>query len=126
MSRHLPSLWRLLLGLLLVGWSGWAAALTFDEHTRQLPLGPALQVFEDLRGSARISDVSSPALAASFQPLSQPVLNVGYTDSAYWLCLDLDYRPQQASGQGKDYVGRSRRVRRSACRPRPRVDHVRT
>ena len=99
MSRHLPSLWRLLLGLLLVGWSGWAAALTFDEHTRQLPLGPALQVFEDLRGSARISDVSSPALAASFQPLSQPVLNVGYTDSAYWLCLDLDYRPQQASGQ---------------------------
>ena len=29
-----------------------AMALSFDEHTRQLPLGPSLAVFEDLRGTA--------------------------------------------------------------------------
>ena len=43
-----------------------AMALSFDEHTRQLPLGPSLAVFEDLRGTASIADVSSPVLAASF------------------------------------------------------------
>lgn len=99
MSRRLSSAWLALLGLFLLCWSGWAAALTFDEHTRQLPLGSALEVFEDLRGTARISDVSSPALAASFRAHDKSVLNVGYTDSAYWLRLDLDYQPQTARGQ---------------------------
>ena len=76
-----------------------ATALSFDEHTRKLPLGPSLAVFEDLRGTASIADVSSPVLAASFRKHDKPVLNVGYTDSAYWLRLDLDYRPQTARGQ---------------------------
>ena len=76
-----------------------AMALSFDEHTRQLALGPSLAVFEDLRGTASIADVSSPALAASFHAHHKPVLNVGYTDSAYWLRLDLDYQPQTARGQ---------------------------
>ena len=76
-----------------------AMALSFDEHTRQLPLGPSLAVFEDLRGTASIADVSSPVLAASFHAHHKPVLNVGYTDSAYWLRLDLDYQPQTARGQ---------------------------
>jgi hypothetical protein len=89
--------WLLL--LLLGGAPALAAAVSFDEHTRQLPLGPALQYFEDIRGSATIADVSSAALDDSFRQQRTAVLNVGYTRSAYWLRVDLDYRPQQASGQ---------------------------
>ena len=76
-----------------------ALALSFDEQTLRLPLGSSLAVFEDLRGTATIADVSSPALAGSFQAHPKAVLNVGYTRSAYWLRLDLDYRPQRATGQ---------------------------
>jgi two-component system, sensor histidine kinase LadS len=85
--------------LLLAALPTWAAAVTFDEYTRQLPLGAELQFFEDVRGTASIADVSSAALNDSFRQASSAVLNAGYTRSAYWLRLDLDYQPQHASGQ---------------------------
>lgn len=86
--------------VLLLAWMPFSAmALSFDEHARKLSLGPSLAVFEDLRGTASIADVSSPVLAASFHAHHKAVLNVGYTDSAYWLRLDLDYQPQSARGQ---------------------------
>ena len=86
--------------VLLLAWMPLSAmALSFDEHARKLSLGPSLAVFEDLRGTASIADVSSPVLAASFHAHHKAVLNVGYTDSAYWLRLDLDYQPQSARGQ---------------------------
>jgi signal transduction histidine kinase/CheY-like chemotaxis protein len=92
----------------LIAWTLWlwlagmpllAAAVSFDEHSRQLPLGPQLQYFEDVRGSATIADVSSAALNDSFRRQTSAVLNVGYTRSAYWLRVDLNYQPQQARGQ---------------------------
>jgi signal transduction histidine kinase/ActR/RegA family two-component response regulator len=89
----------LLLLLLLGGVPLLAAAVTFDEHTRRLPLGRELQFFEDIRGSASIVDVSSAALDGSFRSQRAAVLNAGYTNSAYWLRVDLNYQPQQAHGQ---------------------------
>lgn len=89
----------LLLLLLLSGVPLLAMAVTFDEHMRQLPLGHELQFFEDIRGSASIADVSSAALNDSFRAQRTAVLNVGYTRSAYWLRVDLDYQPLQAHGQ---------------------------
>ena len=83
----------LVLGLCL---SAVAGAVTFDEFTRSLPLGQALEVFEDVRGDARIEDIVSPALAASFHRHDQAVLNAGYSRSAYWLRVDLHYQPQGA------------------------------
>ncbi|MGQ7959341.1 7TM diverse intracellular signaling domain-containing protein [Pseudomonas sp. SP16.1] len=77
---------------------GLASALVFDEHSRSLPLGQAMHVFEDVRGDASIDDVASPALQRSFQPHDKPVLNAGYSRSVFWLRLDLEYRPQQAGG----------------------------
>lgn len=32
----------------------------FDEHTRQLPLGLHMDVFEDVRGDATLADITSP------------------------------------------------------------------
>ncbi|MBM7061422.1 response regulator [Pseudomonas sp. UL073] len=76
-----------------------AGAVEFDEHTRQLPLGRQIDVFEDVRGAATIEEILSPALQASFRRSERDVLNAGYSRSVFWLRLDLTYRPQQAQGQ---------------------------
>lgn len=77
---------------------GLCSALVFDEHVRSLPLGQAMYVFEDVRGDASIDDVVSPALQGSFRLHDKPVLNAGYSRSVFWLRLDLEYRPQRATG----------------------------
>ncbi|MDF3931241.1 hybrid sensor histidine kinase/response regulator [Pseudomonas citronellolis] len=85
--------WLFLFVLLL---SPWAGAVSFDEHTGQLPLGHEIDVFEDVRGTADIADITSAALAGSFHRHDRDVLNAGYSRSVYWLRLDLDYRPQES------------------------------
>ena len=75
-----------------------ASAVEFDEHTRALPLGQEMAVFEDVRGAVSIADVSSEALAEAFHRHTKPVLNAGYSRSVFWLRLDLNYRPQTSSG----------------------------
>ncbi|MNF59500.1 Autoinducer 2 sensor kinase/phosphatase LuxQ [compost metagenome] len=89
---------RYLLILLFAVWPLCASAVVFDEHTRMLPLGQAMQVFEDVRGDATIDEVTSPALQASFRRHDNPVLNAGYSRSVFWLRLDLEYRPQRPDG----------------------------
>jgi two-component system, sensor histidine kinase LadS len=76
-----------------------AGAVAFDENTRSLPLGEEMAVFEDVRGAVNIADASSAALAEAFHRHNKPVLNAGYSRSAFWLRLDLDYRPIARSGQ---------------------------
>lgn len=87
---------RYLLSCLLLLLPVFASALAFDEHSRRVPLGEAMYVFEDVRGDANIGDIASPALEGSFRRHDQPVLNAGYSRSVFWLRLDLEYRPQQA------------------------------
>ncbi|MDM8348086.1 7TM diverse intracellular signaling domain-containing protein [Pseudomonas sp. sp1636] len=89
---------RYLLILLFAVWPLCASAVVFDEHTRMLPLGQAMQVFEDVRGDATIDEVASAALQASFRQHDKPVLNAGYSRSVFWLRLDLEYRPQRLEG----------------------------
>ncbi|WP_439887429.1 7TM diverse intracellular signaling domain-containing protein [Pseudomonas sp. MBLB4123] len=89
---------RYILTLLLVLWPLFSGAVEFDEHTRALPLGQAVYVFEDVRGDATIAEVSSAALQGSFRRHDKAVLNAGYSRSVFWLRLDLEYRPQQAQG----------------------------
>lgn len=102
--RRIPtlSLWgrmRYILILLLAVWPVFAAAVEFDEHTRALPLGRSMSVFEDVRGSATIDEVTSSALQGSFRQHDKDVLNAGYSRSVFWLRLDLQYRPQRLGGQ---------------------------
>ena len=78
--------------------SGPATAVVFDEHTKTLPLGQVMYVFEDVRGDASIKEVASPALQASFRQHQREVLNAGYSRSVFWIRLDLEYRPQQHPG----------------------------
>ncbi len=90
---------RYLLTLLVALFPVLAGAVVLDEHARELPLGREFFVFEDVRGGATIEEVSASALAASFRAHDRAVLNAGYSRSAFWLRLDLEYRPQRARGQ---------------------------
>jgi len=90
---------RYVLFFLLSLLPAWGGAVEFDEHTRSLPLGQLMEVFEDVRGDASIDEVTSPALEASFHRHDKPVLNAGYSRSVFWLRLDLEYRPQSLAGQ---------------------------
>lgn len=87
--------WLIFLILLIL--SPVASAISFDEHVGQLPLGRAMDVFEDVRGTADIAEISSPALAASFRHHERDVLNAGYSRSVFWLRLDLDYQPKASN-----------------------------
>lgn len=76
-----------------------AGAVEFDEFTQRLPLGQVMQVFEDVSGEATIAEVSSQALAGNFKTHEKPTLNAGYSHSAFWLKVDLDYRPGNPTAQ---------------------------
>ena len=94
---------RYLLLMLVALMPLWAAAVEFDENTRTLALGSRAQVFEDVGGQATIESVSSPAMAAYFKPLKRATLNAGYSRSAFWLKVDLHYRPHD-SGVHRDWL----------------------
>lgn len=76
-----------------------ASAVEFDEFTQSLPLGRSLQVFEDPSGQASIADVRAQAAAGHFQPHDKATLNAGYSRSAFWLKIDLHYRPSNPAAQ---------------------------
>lgn len=88
---------RYLLILLLSWLPLLASAVEFDDSTRNLPLGRAMQVFEDPDGNASIAQVSSPAFASRFRTHQADVLNAGYSTSAFWLKVDLHYNAMPLS-----------------------------
>jgi signal transduction histidine kinase len=85
---------RYFLLLVLSLYSLLAGAVEFDELVRQLPLGREMYVFEDMRGTASLEEILSPALDASFRRNDTAVLNAGFSRSVYWLRLDLKYQPR--------------------------------
>ena len=76
-----------------------ANAVEFDESTQSLPLGRTLQVLEDAGGQATIADVLAQAAAGNFKTHDKDTLNAGYSRSAFWLKIDLHYRPTDPSAQ---------------------------
>lgn len=76
-----------------------ASAVEFDENTQSLPLGHSLQVFEDPSGQASIADVRAQAAAGNFKLHDKATLNAGYSRSAFWLKIDLHYRPANPAAQ---------------------------
>lgn len=86
---------RYFLTLFCLCWAQLAGAVSFDEHTRQVPLGREVAVFEDVRGNTALADITSSALEASFRRHDKDVLNAGYSRSVFWLRLDLQYQPTQ-------------------------------
>ena len=85
--------------MLLLCWPLMASAVEFDEFTQSLPLGRALQVFEDASGQAGIADIQAQAAAGHFKAHDKDTLNAGYSRSAFWLKIDLHYRPTHPATQ---------------------------
>ncbi|NWA04348.1 hybrid sensor histidine kinase/response regulator [Pseudomonas gingeri] len=85
---------RYLLMMLLSCLPLMASAVEFDESTLSLPLGRIMQVFEDVSGQADIADISAPAKAGQFRRHDKDALNAGYSRSAFWLKVDLSYKPK--------------------------------
>ncbi|AXA57353.1 hybrid sensor histidine kinase/response regulator [Pseudomonas thivervalensis] len=85
--------------MLLLCLPSLASALEFDEFTQSLPLGHALQVFEDARGTATMDDVLAQSAAGAFKPHDKATLNAGYSRSAFWLKIDLHYCPRNPDAQ---------------------------
>ncbi|NWD46998.1 hybrid sensor histidine kinase/response regulator [Pseudomonas gingeri] len=85
---------RYLLMMLLSCLPLMASAVEFDESTQSLPLGRIMQVFEDVSGQADIADISAPAKAGQFRRHDKDALNAGYSRSAFWLKVDLSYKPK--------------------------------
>lgn len=69
-----------------------ASAVDFDEHTQRLPLGQIMAVLEDPDRNATIEEVIALDAAGKFVKSQEQVLNAGYSRSAFWLRVDLNYR----------------------------------
>ncbi|MCU1751014.1 hybrid sensor histidine kinase/response regulator [Pseudomonas sp. 6D_7.1_Bac1] len=85
--------------MLLLSLPMLAAAADFDELTQSLPLGRVMQVYEDVAGTASIDDVRAQAAAGHFKTHDKDTLNAGYSQSAFWLKVDLHYRPSNPNAQ---------------------------
>ena len=96
-TTYLGASMRYLLIILALWLPLQSHAVEFDENTRFLPLGRAIQVFEDPTGEATIESVSAAARAGAFQPVPAGTFNAGYSRSAFWLKVELTYRPTDAS-----------------------------
>ncbi|PRW84835.1 hybrid sensor histidine kinase/response regulator [Pseudomonas simiae] len=90
---------RYLLIFLLSGLPLFANAIEFNQDTRSLPLGRAIQVLEDPTDALTIADVSAPSATPQFKPHDKDTLNAGYSRSVFWLKVNLHYLPTQAEAQ---------------------------
>jgi PAS domain-containing protein len=71
--------------------------LTLTDGQGEYPLGLHLEILEDPSGELTITDVSSPAYDSQFIPSQDPVPNYGYTDSIYWVRINLDNETRQTN-----------------------------
>ena len=77
------------------------SAVELDENTRRLPLGQVMAVLEDPTRDAGIEDVLALDAAGRFVSHHEDVLNAGYSRSAFWLRVDLQYRADQSSERSR-------------------------
>lgn len=78
----------LLLSFLLKGLTAQAAVTLLEKGEQKIPLHNNFQLFEDTTAKLDIQDILSPEIARQFKPLSKN-LSAGYSESAFWLRLDL-------------------------------------
>lgn len=74
-----------------------ANAVDFDLQTQRLPLGRLMAVMEDPGRDVTIDEVVSLDAAGRFVESKEDVLNAGYSRSAFWLRIDLNYRAESTT-----------------------------
>jgi signal transduction histidine kinase len=71
--------------------------LTLTDGQAEYPLGLQLEILEDPSRELTIEQVSSLAFDSQFIPSQVEVPNYGYTDSAYWVRVDMDNETNQTN-----------------------------
>jgi two-component system, sensor histidine kinase LadS len=74
-----------------------AGAVEFSKHTQRLPLGKVMAVLEDPSRDATIDEIVELDAAGHFVDSQAEVLNAGYSESAFWLRVDLNYRGEPSA-----------------------------
>jgi signal transduction histidine kinase/PAS domain-containing protein len=69
--------------------------LILTDEQGEYPLGLYLEILEDPGGKLTIEDVSSPSFDSQFTPSRVEVPIYGYTDSVYWVRMNLDNQTRQ-------------------------------
>ena len=69
--------------------------LILTDEQGEYPLGLHMDILEDPSGKLTIEDVSSPSFDSKFTPSQVETPIYGFTDSAYWVRMDLDNQTRQ-------------------------------
>ena len=69
--------------------------LILTDAQGKYPLGLHVDILEDPQGELTIEAVASPEFESQFTPSLEEVPNYGFTNSAYWVRVDLDNETRQ-------------------------------
>ena len=69
--------------------------LILTDEQGEYPLGLHMDILEDPSGELTIEDVSSPSFDSQFTPSQVEAPIYGYTDSVYWVRMNLDNQTRQ-------------------------------
>jgi len=67
-----------------------AQKIVWDGSVGSMELGEKLKLLEDPDGQLSFDEVSSPAYESKFRPSDKKILNVGHTESVFWLKIPID------------------------------------
>lgn len=67
-----------------------AQTIIWDGSTGSMELGKKLMLLEDPEGKLSFEEVSSPEYENKFSPSDKKILNVGHTESVFWLKIPID------------------------------------
>lgn len=82
---------------LALGWASYSGAVALPFDAQQVNLATHVEVLADPTHRLTLAHISSPAYTAQFQPWTGAGdVNVGFTESAYWLRVSLKKAPQDA------------------------------
>ncbi|MCP4134625.1 MAG: adenylate/guanylate cyclase [bacterium] len=71
-----------------------APPLVVEQGTRYYPLGLHLDYLEDKDNTVTIADVIGDSFSGRFIPVKKEKPNFGFTNSAYWIRINLIYSPE--------------------------------
>jgi two-component system, sensor histidine kinase LadS len=79
-----------------LGTTSTSGPVVLTDGQGEYPLGLHMSILEDPGREITIDQVSSPAYEAKFIPSQSESPNYGFTDSAFWVRLDLENETRKA------------------------------
>ncbi len=76
-----------------------AEVIKIDNKTQNLPLGSYVEILEDKTGKLSIEDVSSASYENQFKKHKKDTINLGISNSAFWLKFTIMKSEQQNKGR---------------------------